>query len=106
MEFLVSDEFIREALEMRFEFVKGYSWGKDVPDELKELFINLVCEQGIIPKDKTAGYLVDNFLINGRWGYLEDFEISKEQAKEAYNKGDFAALIELDDDNLIIVEHF
>jgi hypothetical protein len=78
----VSWDFVEQALDNRYDEVKG-TWGKledadmDVLyDYLKECFR----DSGAI--DQTPMGIIDNFLVNGDYGYIEDYADEGETTEE------------------------
>ena len=69
--FNVSIDFIIDALQARYDNVKGL-WGGDAAHELWEQALSMVSECGIGDNVTSPSYFVDNYLINGEFVSKED----------------------------------
>lgn len=95
---LNGSEFVREACNMRFDWVEEFykDW-KVVPEPLKEWFLDSIEANGV-DGDNTPGYYVDNFIINGEWGPASNWNYKKEELQQKLDDGEISFICENPDD--------
>jgi hypothetical protein len=72
MEIVVSDDFVREALQARFDQVSG-SWVSEAAEDLWEEYLDHISMCDELLDDATPMTIVDNYLVNGEFHSWEDF---------------------------------
>ena len=86
--FEVSIQFIIDALQARYDNVKGL-WGGDAARELWEQALSMVEDCGIGDNVTSPSDFVDNYLINGEF-------VSKEDDKQYWLDSEYETLSEDD----------
>ena len=86
--FNVSNDFIIDALQSRYDDVKDL-WGGDASKELWEQALAMVEECGIGDNVTSPSIFVDNYLINGEF-------VSKEDDKQRWLDSEYETLSEGD----------
>jgi hypothetical protein len=74
-----SKEFVEEALQSRYDEVRD-RWGKledEDLDTLWEYLLEAIVDNGG-PGDKTVMEIVDNFLVNGDYNYIDEYKDENE----------------------------
>lgn len=81
----IQGEFVTQAIQDRIDLVRR-TW-EFTTAGMEEYFIELI-EQCGVDSDDTPSYIVDNALVNGEFGYIGNFNLTKDEALEKYEQGD------------------
>lgn len=82
---IIRGEFVTEAIRERIDLVKERGW-EFTTDGMEQYFIDLIAECGV-NSDATPSAIADNALINGSFGYIGKFDLTKAEAKELCEQG-------------------
>jgi hypothetical protein len=76
----VCSDFIRDALEMRYNEVKE-RWACEATERFWEQFLDMIVDCGV-KEDDTPSIIVDNYFINSDHGPISDYIREGENKEE------------------------
>lgn len=97
---VITGEFVRDALDARYNLIKeagyfGMASGDQPEDDMVEDVITMLADDTGVDSELSAGYYIDNLLINGVYFAKEDF------ARYGYNNLD-----EAEEDALLVGDDY